>query len=203
MSAGTRVPYALASRVAAQLAGVLAVGCERVAVAGSIRRKEATVGDIEIVAIPRTHRETIRAGLFEDSEVEVDELQVTLDALIADGTLMLHPDDPKRGPRYSKLVHVESGIQVDIFSAATDTYGMALLIRTGPAAYSQWVVTEARARRYHVAKGYEIHPGGMSCGAIPCQPIPTPEEEDVFAVLEIHPTTPESRGKSLPPWAHQ
>jgi hypothetical protein len=69
-----------------------------------------------------------------------------------------------------------------------------LMIRTGPASWSHWLVNEARARSFHVANGYELHPGRLACAAIPCQPVPTPDEDAVFRVLSLHPTAPESRG---------
>lgn len=192
VSAGIRVPLAEAELTARQLVGLLGLGCEKIEVGGSIRRKALDVGDIEIVAIPRVHTERLREGLFEDRDVLVDEMQVVIDSLLADGTLHSHPDDPKRGPRYSKLVHTDSGIQVDLFSARADTWGLIFLIRTGPATYSQWLVTEARARRFHVVNG-EFHRGSMGCGAIPCPVVPTFTEEDVFAALQIHSTAPENR----------
>lgn len=194
MSAGDRVSLLEAATVAEQLVSVLRIGAERIEVAGSIRRKRPDVGDIEIVAVPRLHVERLREGLFEDRDVTVDEFQVVIDTLILDGTLGPHPDDPKRGPRYSKLIHRDSGVQVDIFSATAEQFGMALVIRTGPASYSQWLVNEARARHFHVAKGYEIHPSSFSCGAVACKPIPTFTEDDVFRVLQIHPLSPEARG---------
>jgi DNA polymerase/3'-5' exonuclease PolX len=194
MSGGERIPLELADIAAHQVLDALAPGCERIAIAGSIRRRRLDVGDIEIVAIPRVHTERVREGLFEDRDLEVDELQVCIDLAMMDGTLTAHPDDPKRGPRYSKLTHAASGIQVDVFSCRRDTWGLALLIRTGPAAYSHWLVNEARARYFHVANGYELHPGRIACGAIPCEPIPTPDEDTVFRVLQLHPAGPEARG---------
>lgn len=193
MSTGTRVSLLEAELVANELATALGDGCLRIEVGGSIRRRSPDVGDIEIVAVPRVHTERVREGLFEDRDLTVDELQVMIDLLLLDGTLMAHPDDPKRGPRYSKLMHVASRIQVDIFSCTLDTFGMALAIRTGPAQFSQWLVNEARARGYHVANGYELHKGRLSCNAIPCLVLPTREEGDVWTHLHLHPLRPESR----------
>ena len=192
MSTATRVPLAEAEIVAHDLVTALGLGCHRIAVAGSIRRKAPTVGDIEIVAVPRTHTERVREGLFEDADIEVDELQVCVDSLLMDGTLSNHPIKPARGPRYAKLLHTDSGMQVDLFSTSAERFGLIYLIRTGPASYSQWVVTEARARGFHVIEG-ELHRGRMGCAAIPCAIVPTPDEDAVFRALHIHPAGPESR----------
>jgi len=193
VSTAKRVPLATAETVALQLVGVLRLGCERIEIAGSIRRRMPSAGDIELVAVPRVHTETHREGLFEERTVEVDEFQVVIDTLLMDGTLAQHPTDPKRGPRYSKLLHVASGLQVDLFSARPQTFGLILAIRTGPANYSRWLVTEARARGHHVAEG-ELHVGAGGCSPYAkCELVPTPEEADVYRVLGLFHPVPEQR----------
>lgn len=186
MIAATRVGLAEASAIAEQLRAALAPGCERIEVAGSIRRRRPDVGDIELVAVPRIHVEDLAEGLFETRELTVDELQVTLDQLLMDGVLASHPTDPKRGPRYSKWLHVASGLQVDLFSARRDTFGLIWLIRTGPDTYSRALVTDARRRGHHVAGG-EVHKGAGDCRMpfVACEVIPTPEEGDVIRALGI------------------
>lgn len=195
MSTGTRVSLTDAQAVAGQLVDVLRVGCERIEIAGSIRRKAPTVGDIEIVAVPRVHMETVPEGLFENKTIPVDDLQVVIDLLLMDGTLASHPVDPKRGPRYSKLLHVDSGLQVDLFSASAATFGLILMIRTGPEAYSRWLVTEAKSRGHHVGDG-ALHLGPIVCAdrVSPCEVIPTPNEVDVYHALRLFHAAPDQRG---------
>jgi DNA polymerase/3'-5' exonuclease PolX len=183
----TRVPLADARAVADELALILGLGCERMEIAGSIRRARADVGDIELVAVPRRRTETVPDGLFETREVEYNELTLLVDTLIVQGergmepALAPHPTDRKRGERYAKLLHPASGLQVDLFSATAATFGLILLIRTGPAGYSQWLVTEARRRGFHV-EGGELH-RGQPDSLRPHAIIPTPEEADVYDVL--------------------
>jgi DNA polymerase/3'-5' exonuclease PolX len=192
VSTATRVSLARAEEVAIGLVATLGLGCERIEIAGSVRRQMPSVGDIELVAVPRVHAETHREGLFEERTVEVDNLQIVVDSLLLEGMLASHPTDPKRGPRYSKLLHVASGLQLDLFSARPSTFGLILAIRTGPASYSRWLVTEARDRGHHVAEG-ELHVGGAGCGFGPCATIPTPEEADVYRVLGLFHPIPEQR----------
>ena len=193
MSTATRVPLAAAEATSLELLAVLTLGALRAEVAGSIRRRMPSVGDIELVAVPRVHTETHREGLFEERSIDVDEFQVVIDSLLLDGTLAQHPTDPKRGPRYSKLLHVASGLQVDLFSARPQTFGLILAIRTGPANYSRWLVTEARARGHHVAEG-ELHVGAQGCSPYAaCEVVPTPEEADVFKALTLFHPIPEQR----------
>jgi DNA polymerase/3'-5' exonuclease PolX len=117
-----------------------------------------------------------------------------VDRCIADGILASHPTDPKRGERYSKLVEPETGLQVDLFSATAATFGLILLIRTGPADYSHRFVTAIRGRpALHVAGG-ELHRGSLGCGAYACEVVPTPEEADVYAAADWPFREPELRG---------
>jgi DNA polymerase/3'-5' exonuclease PolX len=190
VSSGIRASWTDGWRVASGLLTRLGPGCEAVHIAGSLRRHKPEVGDIEFVAVPRYREEP--EGMWGDT-VRVNELSERVDMLLADGELVPHPDDPKRGERYAKLVHRTSGLQVDIFSARTETLGLILLIRTGPADYSRRVVTDARARGFHIAEG-ELHRGGLAPEVhIRCERIPTPYEESVCGALGIPLLDPERR----------
>lgn len=184
MSTATRVRLADAAAISRELVDILELGCERIEVAGSIRRRRPDVGDIELVAVPRLQTVTIREGLFESREVVSNELEVLVDAFLLDGTLRPHPTDPKRGPKYSKLLHRASGLQVDLFSARPETFGLIYLIRTGPAEYSQRFVTDIRSLGWHVGHG-ELHRGALACADRlgQCEIHPTPEEHDVYAAI--------------------
>jgi DNA polymerase/3'-5' exonuclease PolX len=195
VSTGTRVRLEEAVLAALPLVDLLGIGADRIAIAGSIRRRRPDVGDIEILAVPRIHRETVADGLFELRDVDVDELQAVVDRLLMDGTLASHPDGPKRGPRYSKLVHVASGIQVDLFSVRADTWGVGLLIRTGPRDYSHRFVQEIKQRGWHVGHGFELHRGSLACAyrLAPCDSVATPEEADVYREMGLAFIAPEER----------
>jgi DNA polymerase/3'-5' exonuclease PolX len=176
VSTGVRVPYSSAIHYAQRVAVILWDSCERIEVAGSLRRQRPDAGDIELVAVPRFRGEA--DGLWGSTRVNV--LTETVDRLIVSGALASHPTDPKRGDRYSKLVEPQSGLQVDLFSATPESFGMVLLIRTGPADYSHRFVTDLRRRGLHAARG-QLHRGGLGCGEYECEVVPTPEEADVYA----------------------
>jgi len=188
MSAGVRVAVDDARCAAESVATMLADAVERIVIAGSIRRDRPDVGDIELVAIPRFTDQP--DGMFESRRV--NRLTETVDALTWAGALANHPDDPKRGERYSKLIHSASGLQVDLFSASADTFGLILLIRTGPAAYSRRFVTDLRRRGLHVGGG-ELHRGGLGCGDYTCEMLPTPTEEDVYLAADWRYVEPADR----------
>lgn len=181
MSTGVRAQLHHAEPAALELRAMLSGGCARIEVGGSIRRRLTEVHDIELVAVPIVTLES--DGFF--GTREVDQLQVALDAAIRDGVLEPHPLDPKRGPRYSKLQHAATGLQVDVFSARPETFGLIYLIRTGPAGFSRRLMTDARRAGYHVAGG-ELHTGAGDCYRPEyCETVPTPEEADVARYLRL------------------
>ena len=188
MSSGVRVPLAGARSIALGILWRLSPSCERIEIAGSIRRGRPDVGDIEIVAVPKI--ETVPDGLFDWGLA--NRLTERVDALITDGLLANHPTDPKRGDRYSKLIEPTSGLQLDLFSATADTFGLIYLIRTGPADYSHRFVTDLRRRDLHVAGG-QLHRGSLGCGSYVCEVIPTPEETSVYRAAGWKFVRPEMR----------
>lgn len=192
MSDGAAVRLVDAAAAATDLIELLSPACERIEVAGSIRRFKDVVHDIELVAIPKYESTIPAPGLFESSEVQVNLLRQLVDALIGQGRLSMHPDDPKHGERYSKLVDNASGLQLDLFSVDRARWGVILLIRTGSAGYSNWFVKAIRDKGYHVAEG-ELHRGGLGCVKGGCVVVPTPEEADVFGATGIPYTFPQHR----------
>ena len=175
MSTGTRVAWETAEVIARDLVLMLLDAAHHVSVAGSIRRGKPDVGDIELVAVPII--DTVPDGMFDTADR--NRLTERIVLLIERRILASHPTDPKRGERYSKLLHRDSGLQVDLFSARPETFGIVYLIRTGPADYSQRFVTDLRRRALHV-KGGELHRGSLGCGSSPCEFVPTPTERDVY-----------------------
>jgi DNA polymerase/3'-5' exonuclease PolX len=193
VSGGQGVSLLYAEIHAEDVTALIADVCERVEVAGSIRRKSELVHDIEIVATPKLDTSVVRDRLFEDTEVTTNLLLSRLDELVAEGRLRDHPTDPKRGERMAKLVDDQSGMQVDLFMVLPPAqFGVIQLIRTGSAGYSQWFVTECRRRGYHVVDG-ALHFGGLGCGSSPCSVVWTPDEKDVYATTGITFTPPHLR----------
>jgi DNA polymerase/3'-5' exonuclease PolX len=190
VSTGVRVGYREALAVAERVVAALRPGCDRIEIAGSLRREARDVGDIEIVARPKTHKEP--SGLFFEVDAEVSDLDPLVDRLVASGEYerLLGKD------RYTKLRHRASGLQVDLFTVRPPAqWGVIHTIRTGPAAYSQWLVTEARRRGFHVREG-ALHRGSLGCGSASCEVIDTPEEHDLFAALGMRWPRPVERGRA-------
>lgn len=188
MSTGTRLARADALAIAEAFVAAIRPGCDRVEIAGSLRRGSPDVGDIEVVARPTTHPEP--SGLFFEVDVDVSDLDPLVDRLVASGDYerLLGKD------RYTKLRYRPAGVQIDLFTVRPPAqWGVIYLIRTGPADYSQWLVTEARRKGFHVREG-AMHRGSLGCPqSRECEVIPTPEEHDVYALLGMPWTVPAAR----------
>lgn len=172
-TATTRLPLAEARALAEEVAALLGQGCERIEIAGSIRRERPTVGDLEIVCIPRVI-ETI--DLFgADTGEYVNVLDKQVGAELSKGTFGTRPDKNGRaavGERYKRLTY--RGVGLDLFSVLPPAqWGVILLIRTGSAEFSHHFVS-------HLPPGYRVQNGALWRDSVL---LPTPEEEHVFAAV--------------------
>lgn len=190
--------------VARQLAGALAPACERIVVAGSIRRRRQLVRDVELVAVPltRPERASAQGSLFAGEEVEVNALWERIEEVsreheflvpIKPGSPRLEPDErwpAKRvaGSRYFRLWITLARMRADLFMATPETWGLVLTIRTGSADFSRALVT----RWTEVSGGGHASEGLLldAAGAV----VPTPDEESVFRAVRCRWVPPEKRG---------
>jgi DNA polymerase (family 10) len=177
-SEGTRLPLATARRLAERIAAELAPLCQRVAIAGSIRRGRPEVGDIDLVILPITggtgivavHQRILRTG----------------------------PRVLKSGPQYL-VVLLEGGVQLDVWFASPgeeadlfgggrtrSNFGTLLLCRTGSVAHNIWLVEMAKARGLR----WNPHWGVFNAQD---EPIASETEEQIFAALGLPFTPPELR----------
>jgi DNA polymerase/3'-5' exonuclease PolX len=111
-----------AKAIAEQVKALLESACERITIAGSIRRQKPDVGDIELLCIPK-----YSAGI-------IDQLDGEIGLLIGQEILGLRRNklgSTTYGPKNKLLVHLESGIGVDVFSTTQEQWPVALFVRTG------------------------------------------------------------------------
>lgn len=115
MSDKQRWPLKEALIIAETLANVLELRCERIIIAGSIRRRRDTVGDIEMLYIPRF--EPRKIDLINEGKVNVTD--ECIDELIACGQLAKRKNvkgSEMWGAKNKLAVHVPTGIPVDLFA---------------------------------------------------------------------------------------
>lgn len=115
-----RVERQTALEVAQTLVEWMQPHCERIEIGGSIRRGREDVKDIELVLMPKP-------SWFEFT-----------DRLLTDGVFV------KRhgwGPKSRFAIHVDSGINVDMFTSTPDTWGNQYFLRTGPGDANAYIMT--------------------------------------------------------------
>lgn len=181
---GDRLTLDVAREAADRLVELLSPACERIVIAGSIRREKPDgIKDIELVAIPRF--ETDLLG-------EHDVTRTFLDARIAEiGGLVpraMTGGSFRMGPRYKAMQFLWNGVlaPVDLFLVLPPAeWGAILAIRTGPSTYSQRLVTSARRLGRHVARGRVLTRDD--------EIISTPTERDFFEACGVEWMEPRER----------
>lgn len=149
--------------------------CEKIAIAGSIRRMKEVVKDIEIVCIPKYTNDEF-GDLFQKKLVRTPEfISIIRSMEIIKGK----PEDGK----YVQCVH-PGGIKVDLFIANPDNWGIIYLIRTGSADFSKKMMYKLKTAGYPCIDGHIYHRGKM---------IPMKEEKDVFDLVKMQIVPPFQR----------
>ena len=165
-----------AKTIAEELMSLLSPACNRIVIAGSIRRRKPFPNDIELLCIPKY--------------VEgVDQLDKELGVFFVRGILTYRRN--KRGsiiygPKNKLLLDKQSGMAIDIFSATESNWGMALFVRTGP---KEWNIKAMSRFRELGMRGHAY--GGISDSD--GREINCPDEETVFQYLRWTYLPPERR----------
>jgi DNA polymerase (family X) len=137
-----RFPREAALVVAGELVHLLGPVCERIAIAGSLRRGKADVGDVEILFVPRMEERPVDMFATSPFSLADEAIQRLLDA----GTLTTRPNitgGTTWGDLNKLALHAASGIPVDLFTASEDNWFNYLVCRTGPAESNQRIATAA------------------------------------------------------------
>lgn len=189
MSQGEPMPHAEAYATALRLVDELAPGCERIEIAGSLRRRKPQVRDIEIVAVARIDQR--QDGMFSTITHPVDALDEVLAELMAVGSLKARPVENHRadgsidvqfklGPAFKALL-TGTDVPVDLFIVRPPaSWGAIFAVRTGPGDWNTRLVTDCQAIGRRLREGQVEAWNGM-IGR--WEVVPTPEEADFFRAL--------------------
>ena len=180
-----------AEQIAQLLKSDLEPYAERIEIGGSIRRKKPEPNDIELVCIPKF-------GEFPIGQMSLEGEPLTSYENLLFEHIAANRDKYnicKMGKKYAQIevfdehaTSVRHYIKVDVFTATFRTWGYIFMIRTGPAEFSKWVVTELKKNGFWAMNGEIFHNG------TPCT---VPTEEDLFFLLGIDPIPPECRFKDV------
>jgi DNA polymerase/3'-5' exonuclease PolX len=215
----TRMPRPEAIEIARAFVAEIEPYTDQLIVAGSLRRRLALIGDIEIVCVPRVETVSVTTpDLFggETRDEGIDQLDLHLTMLLdegrvqhrrkVDGSLM------GCGPRMKHFAF--QGARVDLFCAVNDwnkeppraepeRFGWMLLLRTGPAPFSRQLVVPKLDDRGRPGRTKDQRPGLMPAHLVAeggwlryrtsRERIETPDEQSVFDLFKIPYIEPWSR----------
>ena len=177
MTPKTRCPLHRAKEVASEILRRLEPACERITIAGSIRRQKPDVGDIELLCIPK----------FIDG---VDQLDREIATLVVQGILGFRRNklgSRVYGPKNKLMVHLPSGIGVDIFSTDEQCWWVSLVVRTGGETTNKRIAMAAIRKGWHLqayGAGFSTPQGDVICES----------ERDVFELVGL---------RYLEPWERE
>jgi DNA polymerase/3'-5' exonuclease PolX len=177
MSQNKEIPYKTAWAVAKKIVQELSPACERVEIAGSLRRAKPAVHDIDIVLLPR-----LSSGVgLQASASRLDEI---LSALINRGSLRVVRD----GDKIRSFIATKTGIPIDIYIATHDTWATLLLIRTGSREHN--IQLAQRARQL----GMKLRASGDGIENQDGELIKIQSEDQIFTLLKVPYFPPQKRG---------
>jgi len=116
--------------VANEILKMLKPFCERIEIAGSLRRGKAQVSDIEVLYVPKFENRQLDMFTTEPFNLAEDQIGKAL----RDGVFKKRPNEKgffAWGAKNKLGIHVPSGIPVDLFATENENWFVSLVIRTG------------------------------------------------------------------------
>ena len=174
-----------ATACASKLAAWLAPFCQRVEIAGSIRRGRLVIGDVDLVILPTVR--TVR-NLLGDQDGAVNETAVEIIARAnRDGWRVMQAGE--------ETIQIETPkpprVQVDFFFATEASWASVLLCRTGSREHNVWICSEATRRGLH----WKPNRGLMRGDEL----LPTTSEREIYERLGLTYLEPSQREQHLLP----
>ena len=189
MSDKREFPGPEASEIANRLVDRMEPHCHRIVVAGSIRRRKPFASDIEILYVERTEMrpslyDMFKTAVFNHADQAIREME-------RDGTLKRRLNkvgNETYGELNKLMVHIASGIPVDLFATTEANFPNALAMRTGPRELNERIAVAARK------KGFTWKVCGPGFASLTTGEIVTmTSEREVFKFVDMEYLEPEHR----------
>lgn len=181
-----RWPYLQALKIATEIKAALSPYCERIEIAGSIRRRKRDVGDIEIIYVPRF--EMRKSGFFDHEPFNLAGEKIN--SLLTGGYFSRRPN-VKGGTSWGEMnklaIHMPSGIATDLFSTTLENWWVTLAIRTGGK------TTNLKLTNGALSKGMHLNAYGSGFTMQNGKSIPATSERSVFEIAGVPWQEPEER----------
>jgi DNA polymerase/3'-5' exonuclease PolX len=169
---GHTMQYAYALAMAEDAKASLVPHCQRIEIAGSIRRQRPTCGDIELVCIPKM----VTTGLFNDELIASPDFCAAVNQWPA---VRGKPDG-----KHTKRI-LPCGEELDLFMVTAETWGLQFAIRTGSADYSRYVLATEWKKLGYTSIDAMLHRGA--------EVVQVREERDLFTLLGLPWVDPRAR----------
>jgi DNA polymerase/3'-5' exonuclease PolX len=169
--------HPVALGIAEAVRSALSPQCERIEIAGSVRREKAEVKDIEIVALPLD-----KGDLFGRPLRDPEGIWGACDRLCKAGHLTIDHERLRQGPIYRRYkFRGRDPVVVEIFLAEPGNWGNILAFRTGSAGWNRVLFTRRSnggccPNGLRQRGGYLWHRGKL---------LQCPTEEEFFAAFGV------------------
>jgi DNA polymerase/3'-5' exonuclease PolX len=153
LTQSVRFENALARDVAQDFIDALADHCERIQIAGSLRRRKPFVKDVEIVFVPKFEAQpgfVLKKDLFASPEPlpAINLAEKAIENLLKAGLIRKRTNIngvAAWGPKNKLAIHGPSGMPVDLFTATRENFFNYLVCRTGGEQNNIQVASAAQA----------------------------------------------------------
>lgn len=184
-----RFPHHAALAVAQEIVTILRPVCERIIIAGSLRREKSSVGDVEILYISRELTGNRIGDFFAQETRRLAEERI--DSMLFDGLLTKRLNSVGShmwGDQNKLAVHAATGIPVDLFRTTESNWFNALVCRTGSAAHNVTIATRAQQLGWR----WSVYGSGfIDTAATRAHDVTS--EEDLFDFLQMEFKAPKDR----------
>lgn len=189
MTAVAPIPLIQARRYADKIVEWLAPYCERLEVAGSIRRQRPFCADIDIVCIPKiTEQKDMLGQVIGRENFCLSFLQNYISASASLSASSTRPRFISGGEKEGKQVILQlPKCQLDLWFADAETFGTRLLCRTGSKEHNVWLCQRAQTRGLH----WDTYNGLTNVDL--AEPVPASTEPELYTALGLGYIAPKDR----------
>ena len=151
---------------------------ERAIIAGSLRRRKQSVGDVEIVYIPTVR--PVKLDMFTEGEQNLTDgsIDIMLNCGIIEKRLNVR-GSATWGEKNKLARYKATGVPVDFFATTEDNWWLTLVIRTGPRDFNLRLIETAGRN------GFKVHAYGVFERMSTGERIVPKSEQEVFEIAGI------------------